>query len=657
MSDTIYFANEDVKDITARLYQKIEENENYNLKHGMLSLWRNSMSSYTRNGDLHGQIIRGGAHGEISKICINHYRNLISHIVALTTQNKTSYEPIATNTDYKSQSQTILARSLLDYYLNEMKLDRLTKLAVQNAIIYGEGFIKVEWNASAGELYDYDEESDTSTYDGDMDYKVFAPFDVFRDISNNDNNNRDWYIVRTYENKYDLAAKYPEIAEDILGISDTTKVSYSMREYTNEKSSSIIPVYELLHKKTPAVEDGRRTTFLTGGIVLEDGGLPYRNLPLYRIAQEDYLEKPYGYSVAFDLLPIQTALDGLYSTVVTNQKAFGVQNILIPKGNNLTVQQLTGGMNILEYDSQLGAPQSLNLTNTPKEIFDFIIQLEHQAETISGINSVARGNPEASLRSGSALALVQSQAISFNAVLQQSYISLLQDVGTATINILRDFAKSPRIAAIAGKSNRTMIKEFTGDDLDLVNRVTVDVGNPLASTTAGRVQLAENLIQNGMIKDPQLYIQVLTTGKLDPVIEGEQAELLNIRSENEELSNGNSVPVLATDSHKQHILEHKALLASPEARRDPVLINSIAEHIQAHLAELSNPENIGLFMLLGQEPLQDGMPQEMPQEGGEQLEGMPQEGMELDNGAGQVDMPSMPTDPLTGEQFQPQEGF
>jgi hypothetical protein len=652
MKKNTYFANLPIDEIASALHDKIKQNEKYVLDQGFLNLWRNSMFTYTKNGDRLGTIPLSGSHGEYSNLGVNHYRNLISHIVSMTTQQKPSFEPVATNTDYKSQSQTIVARSLLEYYMNEKKLDRITKQAVQYAILYGEGYVKVEWDAQAGEVYDYHPETEEPIYNGDMHYEVFAAFDVYRDCFQVDNNDRDWYIIKTYKNKYDLAAKYPEIAEEIIDLSYKNNDVYKMRQDHRFKNDELVPVYEFLHKQTPSVELGRRTIFLEGDLILEDGPLPYKQLPLYRIAQEDYQERPYGYTVAFDLLPLQEAVDDLYSTIITNQRTFGVQNILLPKGHNLTVDALGSGLNVLEYDSQAGKPEALNLTQTPVEIFNFITQIENQMQTISGINSVARGNPEASLKSGSALALVQSQAIAFNAVLQQSYIQLLQDVGTSTINILKDYAKTPRVVSIAGKSQRTLVQEFTGDDLDSINRVTIDVGNPLASTTAGKVQLAENLIANGMIKDPQQYIQVLTTGRLESVIEGEQAELLNIRAENEEMSIGNEVLVLATDSHRQHILEHKALLASPEARRNPQLIQLIAEHINQHINELANPENANLLMMLGQEPL--GQPQQpMGDPSMEAMGDMPLDATNPVTGEAEaVNLPSMPTDPLTGEQYQ-----
>ena len=86
---------------------------------------------------------------------------------------------------------------------------------------------------------------------------------------------------------------------------------------------------------------------------------------------------------------------------------------------------------------------------------------------------------------------------------------LASKVGTGLIQMLQDFAAVPRVATIAGKTNRTYMKEFTGKDLSSVNRIIVDVGNPLSKTTAGRVQMAEQMLQMGIIKTPEAYISVI----------------------------------------------------------------------------------------------------------------------------------------------------
>jgi hypothetical protein len=200
--------------------------------------------------------------------------------------------------------------------------------------------------------------------------------------------------------------------------------------------------------------------------------------------------------------------------------------------------------------------------------------------------------------------------LQFISGLQQSYVELIEDVGTSLIDMLKDFASVPKVAMIAGKSNKAFLEEtFTGDDLSQVNRVIVDVGNPLARTTAGKVQLAENLIQYGIIKDPTQYFTVLNTGNLEVLDEYQQNELLLIRAENEKLAQGETVAALAIDQHIIHIKEHKGVLADPDLRQDPTLVQQTLSHINEHIQFLRTVDP-ALLSIIGEQPLgpQGGSP-------------------------------------------------
>ncbi len=204
-------------------------------------------------------------------------------------------------------------------------------------------------------------------------------------------------------------------------------------------------------------------------------------------------------------------------------------------------------------------------------------------------------------------------AIQFSMNLQQSYARLVEDLGTGTIQILQDFAAVPRIAAIAGKSNRPLMKEFSGKDLDQIDRVMVDMGNPLTRTTAGKVNLADALAEKNMIDNQDQYIQVVTTGRLEPVIEGKQAELLLIKAENEKLADGQPQRAIITDQHAQHILEHKTVIASPEVRENPnspIMANTL-DHIQQHLNFLQTA-NPALLALIHQQSIAGQPPSNTP---------------------------------------------
>lgn len=554
------------------------------------------------------RITFGGEQGEISQLPVNHLRNIADHMVVMITATRPAMQARAINTDYKSLVQAKLANSLLDYYMRDKRLEKYILTAVKYAIVLGSGYIKIEWNSTSGEIYDYDEVSlqdgttvEVPIYEGDAQFSNLSPFDVVFD-STKESQDHDWVLCRSFKNRFDLIAKYPELKERIIGLPTKTELEKFRFNTLGVDETDDIPVYEFYHKQTEAMPEGRYLLFLSGDIILSDGPMPYVSLPIYRISPADILGTPYGYSPLFDLLPIQDAINSLYSTILSNQSAFGIQNIIMPRGSDVNPVALTGGLNVIEYNSQFGKPEALNLTQTPEEIFKFLEMLVRDAETISGVNSVTRGNPEASLKSGNALALVQSMALQFISGLQQSYVALIEDTGTGLINMLKIMASVPRLALIAGKTNKMEMKEFSGDDLANVSRVIVDVGNPLANSTAGRVQMAEQMLQMGVIKTPEQYFTVLNTGQLEVMIEDTQSELLLIRRENEDLVEGTEVITSVTDQHAMHIKEHKCILSDPDLRRDPELLNRVLMHIQEHIDALRNTDP-DLLMLMGEQPL------------------------------------------------------
>lgn len=562
------------------------------------NMWRAYHGDYGNDLDYGHSLNFTGEQGEYVNLVVNHFRNLAQHMFVIVTANRPIMEARAVNTDYKSMAQTYLANGILDYYMREKNLEDALKKACEMAIVIGAGFVKLAWNATAGETFDADPETGEIAYEGELEFTNLSPFDVVVDGTKETWNN-EWIMTRSFENRFNLMAKYPELALKIQGVPSKASSSvYRLGVWSNDDTDDIA-VYEFFHKRTEAMPDGRYLLFLDADCVLLDTKMPYRSLPVFRIVPDEIMGTPYGYTPMFDILPLQEALNALYSTVMTNNNAFGVQNLWVPPGSNISVTTLAGALNVIESEIE---PKALQLTASSPETFKFIDMLVQASETISGINSVARGNPEASLKSGTALALVQSMALQFISGLQQSYVKLIEDVGTSIINILKDFATTPKVVALVGKNNRTFLKEFTGEDISAISRVIIDVGNPLSRTIAGRVQMAEQLLQMKAITDPNQYFQVLNTGRLDAMYEGEMVELMLMKAENEKLMSGEKVIVSPLDMHKEHILEHKAVLADPDLRSDPNLVKNTFDHIQEHLNALRNTDP-GLLQLTSQEPL------------------------------------------------------
>jgi hypothetical protein len=320
---------------------------------------------------------------------------------------------------------------------------------------------------------------------------------------------------------------------------------------------------------------------------------------------------------------------------MTNNNAFGVQNLFVPNGANLTTSQLAGGLNIVEGNAK---PEPLQLTQTSAETYNFAQTLSALADTQVGVSAVTKGSPEASLRSGNALALVQSMSLQFQTPFQKNYVKFLEKIGTSLLDILKDYATTPKLITLVGRNKKPFLKEFTGDMIGDIKRVIVDVANPLARTTAGKLEIANNLLQQGLIKDPREYLMVLETGQLDTLIEGTMSDLMLIQSENEWLMEGKDVYANPLDLHALHIKEHRSVISDPELRQDAELTRKVHDHIQEHIDMLSTVRP-DLLQIMGEQPLQ---PAQAPQAGG----ALPPGPVQAEQAAGGPEgVPPAPMDP------------
>jgi hypothetical protein len=170
------------------------------------------------------------------------------------------------------------------------------------------------------------------------------------------------------------------------------------------------------------------------------------------------------------------------------------------------------------------------------------------------------------------------------------------------------FQKSEDLVALIGKGRSNEIRSFKGDDLAPIRKVKVTMGNPLARTIAGKLELAEKLLASGLIKTPQQFLEVVQTGNLAQVIENETAEIGYIKWENEAFLRGELPQVIATDDHPLHIKEHRSMTFNPDVRKNPQYHGTLLQHLQEHLDQLDmmaagNPTLLSICL---------GMPVQLP---------------------------------------------
>lgn len=533
------------------------------------------------------RVQRGGEQGELAEIRVNHSRALVGTLLNLVVSPKITWQPKAVNNDYAAAGQCILASAILEYYWKELGVDAFARRSCEEAIAFTEGFIFAEWDESMGEDIGVDPETNALLKSGDIRFTNLSSWDVIRDPRKKSFESLDWVILKVQRNKWDLARLFPTSAEDIIthGL-ESKDLETPSGEEQSVGDSDDVTAYYFFHKPSPSLPAGRESVFISDHCVLIDRPLSYDAIPLHRVAPAEMVGTPFGYSQYLEVLGIQELIDSLHTSVATNQSTFSTQLIAIEQGSEVPIDQLTGGAKAIYYPPGKQPPQALQLCKSPPEIFQHIKDLKQDQEQLFGLNSVVRGTPQGSSRSGAALALLQSQAILQASGLQAAYLKFVEGLGAAVLCMIQTRCTTERKIAISGKSNAFLQKEekFTGQSIAKVKKVTVDIGNPLAQTAAGRSEIAKELIQLQLIKTHEQYQQVLTTGRMEPLTQSLENELLLISAENEEIAKGQPPVggVLLHDDHLLHCREHRPTLANPQARINPQVLKSGTDHIHEH---------------------------------------------------------------------------
>lgn len=603
------------------------------------------------NGDADSSTIGyTGQTGELLQMTVNEFSSMVTKTVALITQTKPAVKAIAANSDFESLGQAQFAEALNDYYDRELAVSDRENEAVLTQVLMGESWIVEDWNPSGGDPYMTDEDGKVLRT-GDVQLFTLTPFDVARPLNIPDLESLTWLAWRHKVNKYDLAAQYSDMADEItsfngtLGDLDDQKYNLFQSATQNPDDEDYVWLWEFRHIPTPALKNGRLIRFLDSKTVLydsvkttpahteivqlptvnevtgqvevneqeqfvdettEDFGYPYGNeLFAFSSSPERLTGTSLGHTPFWDLLSLQEGIDLSSSIISSAINAGGLQNIYVPRGAGITVDKMSGGLNVIEYSPEFGIPKAeSNLAINPL-VLQWSDKLIGYMQTRVSLNDVVTGNPSAGMPA-QAMALLRAQAIEFHSRLQAAYERMVQRVRTGIIKLLQMYAEQDRVALIAGKANAWALKEFKKQDIQGFDRFIIEPINPVMKTLSGKVSIALPLLEKGLV-NPQQYLQLLSTGRLDPITKFSADNQARIEREKELLLQGvgmppyqldpmgntvkgeNGIPVFNDDPSKTYIRplisdtfwssipEYLSVIAMPEVRSNVTIVKNTLE--------------------------------------------------------------------------------
>lgn len=606
------------------------------------------------DGDFSWKVERKGGKKQIRALKANEFRQGIQRMLAIVCGVPTDFLPVPVNTDEKSIEQSLLARGALGYYFDEGGVDALCDLATEMAVVLTSAWVDVPWDATLGETVEsmpgvtrlprmdatgQNVQAVTQRKSGDINVQVYLPTDVICEYESR-RAQKDWVILRSWHNRYDLAAQMELEAqtrqdlddagrEDMLKNADLVRGLSSASNTDDEQLIRAlrlqlgqvqpideVPVLDLRHARCPALPDGKRARLVGYTILLESGPNPFANdanpddLGGHEIRAGRRFGTTRSYSGAHDVLGKARAVDALTSIPYSNQAALGLNVIVTPAQSDLRLNKLKEGLVSMETKRPDAMPQVLQLCRTPPEVFPFRKDLIGEIGQAFGLldQSQGRGSADAS---GTRAALDDTITQRNLSTLTKERKKLRQNVANSIIRRLRDFGgRMPRkLSMLVGKSKAPRLQKFTpADDLAQIDRVRCEETGPFGSSVALRIATAKDLMQMKSLDgrptlNPEQYIGLVTTGKFETLTEAEQAELQLVRAENERLAAGEMLDVppqvdpvtgapipgtgrvtaLKSDNPWLHYREHMSVLGTPEARANDAVVQAVLAHCMPHL--------------------------------------------------------------------------
>lgn len=555
--EELHWAQRSDDAFAAEVKEKEQQYYEYALQHGYIDMWLAMMSEYygrdpqTFAGFEASGIDFEGEDAELVRFRINELHSYVRQTTTGVTKERPAFKAGTLNTDYAAACQTEMTDTLVNYIYEAFFGEKRERMLVERGELFATTWGWVRWDEMAGE------ESQAEAVDpmtgekyievvnsGEPVGRVKMPWDVISDPTIEDEDDHTFWIVRERRTKHELIAAYPDFEEEIRGASLKDETAYELcfafdDDIATDEDVLIKHVY---NRKDGVMPEGQYAVVLDSTVlervalteVLKSG-----DVPLVPYQPEPMVGTSFGYSEAWDLLVLQQMKTQLTSDVATNITMNARSVVVMPKGSEITADQLANGASALYVASMDDKPEGLNLTTLQSGAFTFLDWLGNMMQQLAGQNSVTRGQPSDNIKSGQMAALFHAIALESGHIRAATFNEFRERMGMLLVEMMRGNAKGRFLATIVGEDEHRHLQYFEAEALQPVRRLFIQTTNPMLRARAGILEVANYLKDvPGAVRTPTQAIQAFTTGQVKPLYRSAEQEIKLVQWENEQLRKG-----------------------------------------------------------------------------------------------------------------------
>lgn len=712
----------------------------------MLAAWNQNYGWGSDGGRSTSFLAATGERGELVDMATNDFAALVQQAVVMLTGSPPQWKSVVQNADFKARATAELADGLCQAYAIHGGLEAVEAEVVKAAVLVSEGWLVQGWDRNAGRVVAVDPETGEAIHEGDVYHRALPPWDVCYDLDCRDIASMQWAAFRTARNRYDLAAWRPDLKDKLMSFNQSPNSGeawvWDLRlrpTYSDTSASDFVDVWEVRHKPTLACPKGRLVVLVSPDCVLYDSvsadaqrdapmmalyqsapepvdgqqvadfGYPYKELHMTPLSPEWQVGTSNGHTATFDLLGLAQAIDTCATAMASAANAGGITNWWLQTtgdnaGGNINVDDLPGAFKLIKSPTK---PEVIPGGQVDPQALAFAQYCSERMVKRLGLNETALGEAPKGMPAQLA-ALLQTQVVQFYSAFQGAVFRMGAAARTGLIQILQRFARDERLAYIVGSDRAWTLKPWKAEALESFECVTFEPLGNVMRTQAGRMDFADKLMAQGLITEPQQYLTLVSTGRLEPMITPDTANLARIQANKELLQKGiglapikmltgpDGQPVrgpdgkplpavgpdgdvlfapepgkvyvcpLITDTHWLDIPAYEFIINTPESRTNGPVVKAVTEVVQRHKALWRRmdpldmvmgkcpPELIAMIQALNAPPPMMGPPAPgstsstpPPQGGAQSVASGPD--------TPPIRLPSPPPDPMSGKKPPPPE--
>ena len=574
------------------------------------------------------------------RVSVNRLRPAVRRSAAKLCRRPMIFDIIPDDADDASIKGANTGKAVLADYRTRHQWEDLRVDQVWEHYRGGCTILAVCWDESAGETLGYDPQTGRKIGMGDTTEHLLSIAQVAFEPGCKDAEHARWWIMGRalppgeVQERYQLPNKpAPDATSKASPLTRLLSTSGSARQ------PNLCLVLEYYERPNWLRPEGAYVC-LVGSTVVNEGPWQFPFTDRLNLVVCREIPNPHrwtGQSILDDAISAQVAVNHGASSLLENAKYAGQPKFMYPEGS-INPDWLSDhpGEPISYVPGDNGAKPGWEAAAAlPPWMLNLPGQFESEIDACLGDYPIARGAPDGSLTSGSALALLAEQG---DSPLTYTSRVMAEGWGRFATLVLQTLAakvqdeRSAKVPSAEGLPPQRI--KWSGKDLHGQTEAMVPLEAVAPRTSGMAYQLAKELVQIGLIQSPQQFSKVAEVPGIEHLDDITSPQLGLAERENVEMfTDAEMVPIPELwHDHRTHIAAHNAARASARyTNLDPMLRTVFDNHVLAHekfaLEEalrmqqlaLMSPVLAGAAQASGPESLQDllaSVPGAAPPQGG-----------------------------------------